>query len=104
MNGSALVIDDNPLDLKVASSIIERSGYACFAFTDYKAGLEWCKENTPQIIFLDLQMPNITGYELIPILKAQPNTSKTPLFIISGKNQIEDVLPYLLAHYGLSLF
>jgi CheY-like chemotaxis protein len=91
MKGQVLIIDDSPLDIKIASSVLESQGYACFGFTDYKEALKWTEENRPQLIFLDLQMPVITGYQLIPMLRRNENTEKAPIVIISGKNQIEDV-------------
>lgn len=91
MKGQILLIDDSALDLKIATAVLERDGYACHGFTDYKEALAWTEFNTPQIIFLDLQMPQVTGYQLIPIFKRFPATANTPIVIMSGKNQIEDV-------------
>lgn len=91
MKGQVLIIDDSPIDLKMASSVLESEGYACFGFTNYKEALKWTEENSPKLIFLDLQMPVLTGYQLIPMLKRNENTKKAPIIIISGKNQIEDV-------------
>lgn len=91
MRGTILVIDDNLMDIKVVVSAIEKIGYACQGFTDYKEAMEWLGLNTPQVIFLDLQMPQISGFDLIPILKKKANLSKTPIIIMSGKKQTEDV-------------
>lgn len=91
MKGQALIIDDSLLDIKIVSAVLESQGYACFGFTDYKEALKWTEENKPQLIFLDLQMPVLTGYQLIPMLRRIENTEKCPIIIISGKNQIEDV-------------
>jgi len=91
MKGRALIIDDSPIDIKIASAVLESQGYACFGFTDHKEALAWTEENKPQLIFLDLQMPILTGFQLIPMLRKRENTSKCPIIIISGKNQIEDV-------------
>lgn len=92
MKGQILLIDDNTMDIKIISSVLERSGYACYGYTNYKQALEWLQYNTPQFIFLDLQMPEITGYELIPILRKLNHILTTPIIIVSGKNQIEDVM------------
>jgi CheY-like chemotaxis protein len=91
MKGQALIIDDSPIDIKMVSSVLESQGYSCFGFTDHKEALKWTEENKPQLIFLDLQMPVLTGYQLIPMLRRNENTEKCPIVIISGKNQIEDV-------------
>lgn len=92
MKGQILIIDDNPVDVKIAISSIERIGFACYGFTDHHGAILWLESNVPQLILLDLQMPTITGYELIPILKKNANAAGVPIIIISGKNQSEDVL------------
>ena len=91
MKGRVLIIDDNPVDVKIAVSSIERTGFACYGFTDHKEAIEWLYSTTPQLILLDLQMPAITGYQLIPILRRHLNLGEVPIIIISGKNQSEDV-------------
>lgn len=92
MKGQVLIIDDNVVDVKIVSHAVERIGYSCHGFTDHTQALEWVQSNRPQYIFLDLQMPTITGFELIPVLKNMPHLKSTPILIISGKNNKEDVL------------
>lgn len=91
MQGKILVIDDNPLDLKLVSLALESIGFACHPFDDHKAAFNWLEENTIQAIFLDLQMPTISGYELITRFRKMPATSKIPIVIVSGQNSLEDV-------------
>lgn len=91
MKGNILLIDDNMMDLKVASLSIEKQGFACHSFTDYSKALDWTSSQDVQMIFLDLQMPQISGYDLISIFRKQPQTCLVPIIIISGKNQIDDV-------------
>ncbi len=91
MKGRILYIDDNELDLKVASMALASAGYECVGFTDYKKALEWIEKNRPNLVLLDIQMPGTTGYRLMPILRAQPNIDKVPIIIVSGKNQAQDV-------------
>lgn len=92
MKGQILVLDDNLIDVKIVTNVIERTGYACFGFTEYQKALVWLGSNQPQMIFLDLQMPKITGYEMIPLIKILPGMGKVPIIIISGNNQTEDIM------------
>ena len=92
MKGNILLIDDNPIDIKVISSVLEKAGFACSGFTEYKKALFWLESNTARLIFLDLQMPGVSGYEIITMLRKSPKTAKTPIIIVSGKNQTEDVM------------
>ncbi len=92
MKGLVFVLDDNLMDINVAVTAIERAGYECHGFTEQAEALTWLKDNSPTLIFLDIQMPGRTGYELIPTIKALPGKSETPIIMISGKNQTDDVL------------
>lgn len=91
MKGLVLIIDDNPLDIKVVSTVLERSGYSCHGFTEHTSGLDWLNKITPQVIFLDLQMPQASGFDIIPLIRQKSNLSSVPIIIISGKNQIQDI-------------
>lgn len=91
MMGRALLLDDNPTDLRVVSRVLERAGFGCDVFTNHAEALEFINSNSPQLIFLDLQMPMKSGYDLIQIFKSHSNTSTTPIIIISGKNRADDV-------------
>lgn len=91
MLGQVLLLDDNLLDLKIVTSVLERSGFACFGFTDHIKAQDWLTSNQVQMIFLDLQMPEMSGYQLIQIFRKNPKTEKVPIVIISGKNQVDDV-------------
>lgn len=92
MKGQILLIDDNKIDIKVATSAIEKLGYSCHGFSEHSDVVDWLAENQPRLIFLDLLMPGVSGYELIPILKKHPKLKRTPIIIMSGKNQSEDVV------------
>lgn len=91
MKGQILLIDDNPLDLKIASLALERTGFACFTFEHPAEALGWLQGNQPSVIFLDLQMPQMSGFDLIKIFRNNSATAKTPIIIISGKNKADDV-------------
>lgn len=91
MKGQILYIDDNEMDIKVATLALAKLGYECVGFTDFKKALEWTDSNLPQLILLDLQMPGTTGYKLMPLLRAKPKMDQIPIIIISGKNQAQDV-------------
>jgi hypothetical protein len=64
MKGQVLIIDDNRMDIKIATNAIERLGFSCFGFEQHQQAIEWLSQNIPNIIILDLQMPKVTGYDL----------------------------------------
>lgn len=92
MKGHVLVLDDNRIDVSIATTVIERSGYACHGFTEQSEAMTWLSENTPALIFLDIQMPGLSGYDMILSIRALPGKSAVPIVMISGMNQSEDVM------------
>lgn len=92
MKGKILILDDNPIDIKVAASTLERLGFACVGFTDHEEAIKWLSAEMPTAILLDLQMPKISGFEMLPILKGLIKSEAVPILIISGKNQSADVV------------
>lgn len=91
MKGKILLIDDNPTDLKVASALLERAGYACECKTNGKQALQWLQTNSCTLILLDIQLPEISGFELLTLIRKNPTSLRTPIIMMSGRNQAEDV-------------
>lgn len=96
MDRKFFLLDDNISDLKVASKVIEKENHVCISFTDATAGMKWLETNIPIAILLDLQMPVISGFELIPKIRKIPNLMHIPLIIMSGKNQSTDVIKAIM--------
>ena len=66
MSLSCIVIDDEPLAVKLLTSYVEKTPGLCLltAFTDSISAINAIKEQQPQLVFLDIQMPNLDGLEL----------------------------------------
>lgn len=91
MKGFILVIDDNPIDLRIVREVIDQENYLCAAFTSYYLAKEWLKEETPKAIILDLVMPDYDGFKLIKTFRNDARLKKTPIMILSGKKDFVDV-------------
>jgi len=82
----ALVVDDSMLIRHTVCRFLEERGHAVESATNGEEALAVVKRVHPDIIITDMQMPKMSGTELITALKAQPETSHIPIIIVAGKN------------------
>lgn len=78
-----LIVDDNALNLTIIRGILEEDYILDFAKTG-KEALEIAKKNTPDIILLDIMMPDMDGYEVLSYIKKIPTLSKSKIIMISA--------------------
>jgi CheY-like chemotaxis protein len=83
----ALVIDDSMLIRHTVTRFLEKRGFIVQTATDGMAALELLKTIRPDLIFTDLQMPRLSGYELLDALKANAETAGIPVLILAAKPQ-----------------
>lgn len=84
----ALVVDDSMLIRYSVCRYFEARGFLVESATNGMEALEMLRHITPNIIVTDLQMPKMTGSQLITILKARPDTQPVPIIILAGKNSV----------------
>jgi len=80
-----LVVDDEESHRYVLRGLLEGLGHRVIAAADGREGLRRAREDAPQAIFLDLVMPDLTGFEVLEQLKADPATAPIPVIIHSSK-------------------
>ena len=85
MTLQALVVDDSMLIRHTVSRSLEKCGFQVHTATDGSFALEALKSLKPDVIFTDLQMPSLTGYELITALKADATTAAIPVVVLAAK-------------------
>lgn len=85
-----LVVDDAPVNLQVVSAILKDDFKVRIATSGAKA-LDLVKaEPHPDLILLDVTMPEMDGYEVCGILKATPEVKDIPVIFLTGKTETED--------------
>lgn len=93
-----LVVDDNPdLLFLVAESLREFSHFQVVTAPDGIVGLHRYYETRPACVIIDVKMPGLDGYQLVRALRGDPETSATPLIILSALIQRHEQLAGLLA-------
>lgn len=85
-----LVVDDTPANLHVLSGILKRQKYKVRPVTSGKTALLAAQKVTPDLILLDINMPDMNGYEVCRILKADENLKDVPVIFISALSDTMD--------------
>ena len=85
-------IDDSPQVCELMRSIITDAGYRFIAIQDSTQALPRLLENKPDLIFLDLVMPKVNGYEVCGQISRISSLSKTPIVILTSKDGLLDRL------------
>ena len=85
-----LIVDDTPANLRLLSQMLSEIGYGVRAVTSGARALESVQATQPNLILLDIRMPEMNGYEVCERLKQDPKTKDIPIIFISALNEIED--------------
>ncbi len=83
-NASILIVDDTLYNIKLLSMMLIKQGYQVQQATSGLEALEQVNRQPPNIILLDIRMPDINGYEVCVRLKANPETQNIPVIFISS--------------------
>jgi CheY-like chemotaxis protein len=95
----ALVVDDSMLIRHTIRRFLEERGFQVESATNGREALEMLKRFCPGIIITDLQMPLMTGSELITELKARPDTATIPIVVLAARHSTRDTQPEIRAQF-----
>ncbi|AFZ58752.1 PleD family two-component system response regulator [Anabaena cylindrica FACHB-243] len=85
-----LIVDDNPDNLRLLSKMLESKGFKVKKTVSGQVAIQAAKIEPPDLILLDINMPDINGYEVCRQLKSQPETANIPIIFISALDQTTD--------------
>ena len=91
-NGRLLYIEDNPINVMVVEELVAScSGLSIVSELNGLAGVARARELQPNLILVDMQLPDIDGFEVLRRLRAQPETAATPCVVLSANAMPEDI-------------
>ena len=90
MSEKILIIDDDLDTLRLVGLMLQRQGYQISAATNGQQGLEKAFDEDPDLILLDVMMPDMDGYEVTRRLRQNPSTLETPILMFTAKTQLDD--------------
>jgi signal transduction histidine kinase len=85
-----LVVDDTPANLQVLVGMLKEHGYRVRPVLDGRLALRAAKAEVPDLVLLDINMPDMNGFEVCEQMKADPTLADTPVIFISGNTETVD--------------
>ena len=90
INGNILIVDDTPENLQVLSATLSERGYKVRGVINGKMAIRAARSAAPDLILLDIKMPEMNGYQVCEALKADAQTCQIPVIFISALDEVLD--------------
>ena len=85
-----LIVDDSPSQLVGLKRIVEKMGHQVITAEDGSAGVEVAKREVPDLILMDVVMPNLNGFQATRTISKDPDTQHIPVVLVTTKDQETD--------------
>ncbi|HEU0277920.1 MAG TPA: response regulator [Rhodanobacteraceae bacterium] len=85
-----LVVDDSPSQLEGLKRMVEKLGHQALTANDGAAGVESARRDHPDLVLMDVVMPNLNGFQATRALAKDPETHDIPVILVTTKDQDTD--------------
>lgn len=85
-----LVVDDDNFMVRIISDCLHKEGFLVSGAADFNSAMEQIYQTTPDIILLDVVLPEMNGYEICRLLRNDTRTSHLPIIMLTSRVQVED--------------
>ena len=79
-----LIVEDNPANMTLATFLVESAGHTVISATDAEAGLTLARDERPQLILMDIQLPGMDGLQATALLKREDTTRDIPVIALTA--------------------
>lgn len=90
MSARILIVEDNATNLELEQYLLNSAGYATLSAMDGAEGLRMTRQELPDLVLCDLQMPVMNGYEVIKELKADTQLRRIPIIAVTASSMSGD--------------
>ncbi len=97
MDRTVLIIEDEISAVEVIEYALQAEGYTTLTAMHADKGIALAQEHQPDLILMDIMLPEIDGFEICRRLKAEPDTSSIPVIMLSARAQHSDAEAGLIA-------
>jgi two-component system, cell cycle response regulator len=91
-NASVLIVDDTPKNIQLLGTVLKDTGYRVIVATNGMAALNILEKTKPDLILLDVMMPELSGFETCKLIKENENIKDIPIIFLTAKTEPEDVI------------
>ena len=85
-----IIVDDSPSQLLGLKRVVEKLGHEALTAEDGAAGVEVAKRELPDLILMDVVMPNLNGFQATRTISKDPTTAHIPVVLVTTKDQETD--------------
>ncbi len=90
MAGKVLLIEDEPNIIEAIRFILSRDGWEVVVHSDGATACSVIRDTEPDLIVLDVMLPNKSGYDILSELRAEPETEDLPVLMLTARGQTKD--------------
>jgi len=91
LKNKILIVEDEESLLKLESILLSSKGYNVTGVMDGKAALKEVRLNRPDLVILDIMLPEMDGFEVCRQIKQNPETSNIPVVMLTAKKNSQDL-------------
>ena len=85
-----MIVDDSPTEVHIMKTALEKHGFQTMSAADGNECLTLAREVRPDLIFMDVVMPGLNGFQATRTLRRDPKTKSIPIVMVTTKNQESD--------------
>ena len=89
-DAAVLIVDDSRTIVRALQLLLEREGYLTYSAVDGIQAIAMTKRQRPDVVLMDVVMPNMNGFEATRALVNDPETAAIPVIMMSGTEQVSD--------------
>tara|TARA_R110002096_G_scaffold119038_13_gene257902 strand:+ start:52356 stop:52724 length:369 start_codon:yes stop_codon:yes gene_type:complete len=87
---SIVIIEDEPFIIEALTFLLEREGFSVQSISDGAKALSFIQNNTPDLVILDIMLPNVSGMKILEDIRATPGLAGLPILMLTAKGQKKD--------------
>ena len=94
--GKILVVDDSKVNVELLWALLAEAGFAVLKAYSGNEAIEAVKKERPDLILLDIMMPELDGFQVCGILRSDPDTASIPVIMVTSKDKDNDIVQSLV--------